>query len=196
MNLGLNRRALCAPYRIMGAVAPRNKIFITAGSYKGTQIYYFFSLKSPYKRTPPPGSPAGPKWREILVYQNFLTEQTPVPISRRSKRTEKYISVSTNILVEDQGYVEPLNKQLSIGILVKVHIIPYIKLPQANTLLRNQQSHSQRKNSITFQNNCHIQSHPTACSSETDKRSLHNEIIFVSIQFYTGTERQDIINPF
>jgi hypothetical protein len=36
----------------MGAVAPRLKILITSGSKKGTQIYYFFSLKSPSKRTP------------------------------------------------------------------------------------------------------------------------------------------------
>ena len=51
MHVGLNRRALCAPYQIMGAVAPRHKILITSGSKKGTQIYYFFSLKSPRKWT-------------------------------------------------------------------------------------------------------------------------------------------------
>ena len=51
-HLGLNRRALCAPYRIMGAVASRYKILIISGSKKGTQIYYFFSLRSPRKRTP------------------------------------------------------------------------------------------------------------------------------------------------
>ena len=50
-HLHLNRRALCAPYRIMGAVAPRHNILITSGSKKGTQIYFFFSLKSPRKRT-------------------------------------------------------------------------------------------------------------------------------------------------
>jgi len=52
MHLGLNRRALCAPYRIMGAVALRLKTLMTSWSNKGTQIYYFFSLKSPSKRTP------------------------------------------------------------------------------------------------------------------------------------------------
>jgi hypothetical protein len=31
----------------MGAVAPRLKILMTSGSKKGTQIYYFFSLKTP-----------------------------------------------------------------------------------------------------------------------------------------------------
>ena len=44
----------------MGAVAPRLKILMTSGSKKGTQIYYFFSLKSPSKRTPsrfPSGAP-------------------------------------------------------------------------------------------------------------------------------------------
>jgi len=51
MHLGLNRGAFCAPYRIMGAVAPRLKILMTSGSKKGTQIYYFFSLKSPSKQT-------------------------------------------------------------------------------------------------------------------------------------------------
>jgi hypothetical protein len=34
------------------AMAPRHKILITSGSKKGTLIYYFFSLKSPRKRTP------------------------------------------------------------------------------------------------------------------------------------------------
>jgi len=49
MHLGLNRWAICGPYQIMGAVAPRLKILMASGSKKGTQIYYFFSLK----RTPP-----------------------------------------------------------------------------------------------------------------------------------------------
>jgi len=60
MHLGLNRRALCVPYRIMGAVAPKLKFLMTSWSKKGTQIYYFFSLKSPSKRTPsrfPSGAP-------------------------------------------------------------------------------------------------------------------------------------------
>jgi len=47
MHLGLNRRALCAPYRIMGAVAPRLKILMTSGSKKGTQIYYVILSKVP-----------------------------------------------------------------------------------------------------------------------------------------------------
>jgi len=34
-------------------------------------VYTFFSLKSPGRRTPPPGSPTGPLWREITVYRAF-----------------------------------------------------------------------------------------------------------------------------
>ena len=49
MHLGLNRRAFCAPYRIMGALASRLKILMTYGSKKGTQIYYF-NLKTPSDR--------------------------------------------------------------------------------------------------------------------------------------------------
>ena len=70
MHLGPNRRALCAPYRIIGAVAPRLKILMTSGSKTGTQIYYFFLSKVPAKE-PPPGSPAGPLWREMVVYRAF-----------------------------------------------------------------------------------------------------------------------------
>jgi len=55
----------------MGAMAPRHKILITSGSKKGTQIYCFFSLKKVSANEPPPGSPAGPLWREILVYRAF-----------------------------------------------------------------------------------------------------------------------------
>jgi len=54
----------------MGAVALRHKILITSGSKKGTQIYYFFSLKSPANEAPP-GSPVGLPWREILVHRAF-----------------------------------------------------------------------------------------------------------------------------
>ena len=70
MHLGPNRRALCAPYRIIGAVTPRLKILMTSGSKTGTQIYYFFISIVPTKE-PPPGFPAGPRWREILVYRAF-----------------------------------------------------------------------------------------------------------------------------
>jgi len=70
MHLGLNRQAICAPYQTMGAVAPRNEILITSGSKKGTQIYYYFSLKVPADE-PPPGTPVEPLWREILVYRAF-----------------------------------------------------------------------------------------------------------------------------
>jgi hypothetical protein len=65
MHLGRNWQALCAPYRIMGAVAPRHKTLITSGSKKGTQIYFFFSLKKSPQTNPlqvPQPGPYGEKY--------------------------------------------------------------------------------------------------------------------------------------
>jgi hypothetical protein len=68
-------------------MAHRLKILKLSGSKKGTQIYFFFSLKSPGKRTP--GSPTGPLWREIPVYKAFLH------ISRNPhKNSSKYFFLS------------------------------------------------------------------------------------------------------
>ena len=85
MHLGLNRRALCAPYWIIGAVAPRLKILMTSGSKKGTQIYYFFSLKSPSKWTPsrfPSGAPVERETclQDICIY---LKDLIKIPLVRR-----------------------------------------------------------------------------------------------------------------
>jgi len=75
-------------------MAPRLDIPMNAGSRKGTQLYYYiyiyiytfnyllytisFLSKVPANK-PPPGSPAGPLRREILVYGAFcitLKEKT------------------------------------------------------------------------------------------------------------------------
>jgi hypothetical protein len=53
-------------------MAPRLKILMSSGSKKGTQIYFFFSLKNPANE-PPPGSPTGSLWREIPVYRAFAS---------------------------------------------------------------------------------------------------------------------------
>ena len=85
MHLGLNRRVLCAPYRIMGAVAPRLKIMMASGSKKGTQIYYLYSLKSPSKRTPS-RFPSGDRMERDTRLQGIfisLKDLIKIPLIRR-----------------------------------------------------------------------------------------------------------------
>ena len=48
-HLGLNRRALCAPYRIMRAVAPRQNLINLWVQEKNPDILLLFSRKSPQK---------------------------------------------------------------------------------------------------------------------------------------------------
>ena len=86
MHLGLYKRALCAPYRIMVAMAP-DKILITSGSKKGTQIYYFFSLKRLRKRTPSrfaSGDPIDRNTRLLGIYLS-LKDLIKFPLIRRPK---------------------------------------------------------------------------------------------------------------
>jgi hypothetical protein len=47
-------------------MAPKLKILMAYGFKKGIQIYLSFLSKVPANK-PPPGSPARPLWREILV---------------------------------------------------------------------------------------------------------------------------------
>jgi hypothetical protein len=66
-------------------MASRLKILMASGSKKGTQIYFSFLSKVPTKE-PPPGSPTGPLWREILVYRAFcisLKDLIKIPLIRR-----------------------------------------------------------------------------------------------------------------
>jgi hypothetical protein len=51
-------------------MAPRLKILMSSGSMKGTQIYFSFHSKI-LANEPPPGSPTGPLWKEILLYSVF-----------------------------------------------------------------------------------------------------------------------------
>ena len=88
MHLGLNRGALCAPYRIMGAVAPRHKILITSWSKKGTQIYYFFSLKSPHKRTPTWFASGAPMERNTRLEGIYTSLKKPNKNSSNKKALE------------------------------------------------------------------------------------------------------------
>jgi len=53
-------------------MAPRFKILMSSGSKKGTQIYFFFSLKKVPPNERPPGSPTGPLWKEIPIYRAFF----------------------------------------------------------------------------------------------------------------------------
>jgi hypothetical protein len=57
-------------------MAPRLKILMASGSYRGTQIYFSFLSKIPAKE-PIPGSPAGPLWRGGPVYRAFYVSQRP-----------------------------------------------------------------------------------------------------------------------
>jgi hypothetical protein len=54
-------------------LVPRLKILLPSGSKKGTQIYFFFSLKSPGKRTPSRFPNRAPMERYIPVYGVFFT---------------------------------------------------------------------------------------------------------------------------
>jgi hypothetical protein len=47
-------------------MAPRLKMLISAGSKKGTQIYFPFLSKIPAGE-PPPGSPTGPLYRDTYL---------------------------------------------------------------------------------------------------------------------------------
>jgi len=53
-------------------MAPRLKILISSGPKKGTQIYYPFSQKVLASKSPP-GSPAGPLWKELSLSRDFST---------------------------------------------------------------------------------------------------------------------------
>ena len=104
MQLGHNRRAVCAQYRIMGAVAPRHKILITSGSKKGIQIYYFFSLKSPRKQTPSRFASGSPLERNTRLQGIYiaLKDLIKIPLIRmpkketpiQSKKRKKNLSTS------------------------------------------------------------------------------------------------------
>jgi len=76
MILGLNRRALCTPHRIVGAVAPIHKILLTSGSKKVTQTCHFFSLKSPHKQIPSRFA-SGALWQALdnnyIIFQYIFT---------------------------------------------------------------------------------------------------------------------------
>jgi hypothetical protein len=69
----------------MGAVAPRLKIFITSGSKKGTQIYYFFPLKSPHKRTPSRFASGAPMERNTRLQGIYISlkDLIKIPLIRR-----------------------------------------------------------------------------------------------------------------
>jgi len=54
----------------MGAVAPRLKILIILGPTMEPRYTTSFLSKVPANE-PPPGPPAEPLWREILVYRAF-----------------------------------------------------------------------------------------------------------------------------
>jgi hypothetical protein len=85
MLLGLKRRALCAPYQIMGDVVSRLKILKMSRSKKGTQIYYFFSLKSPHKRTPSRFASWAPMERNIHLQDIYISlkDLIKIPVIRR-----------------------------------------------------------------------------------------------------------------
>ena len=85
MNLGLNRQALCAPYQIMGAVAPRHKILITSGSKKGTQIHFFFfsQMSSPNRFA------SGAPMERFLSTGHLHISKRPNKISSNKKALRK-----------------------------------------------------------------------------------------------------------
>ena len=68
-------------------MAPKRKILMTSGFKKGAQIYYFFSLKSPSKRTPsrfPSGAPVERNTRlqgilhiSKVPNKNFSSKEAP-----------------------------------------------------------------------------------------------------------------------
>ena len=89
MYLGLNGRALFAPYQIMGVVAPRHEIVITSGSKKGTQIYYLFSLKSPRKRTPHQVRQRGPYGQKYSSTGHLHISKRPYKTSSNKKALRK-----------------------------------------------------------------------------------------------------------
>jgi len=51
-------------------MAPRLKIFMSAGSIKRTQLFFSFLSKIPANEHSP-GSPTGALWKEILLYRVF-----------------------------------------------------------------------------------------------------------------------------
>jgi len=57
-------------------MAPKLKILMPSESKKGTQIYFFLSLKNPGKRTLQIPQ-QGPLWREIPVYRAFFISRNP-----------------------------------------------------------------------------------------------------------------------
>jgi len=52
-------------------MAPRLKILMSSGSKKGTQIYFFFSLKNPGKRTPSSFHDRAPMERDTRLWGIF-----------------------------------------------------------------------------------------------------------------------------
>jgi hypothetical protein len=69
-------------------MAPRLKISMSSGSKKGTQMYFFFSLKSLGKQDPP-SSPTEPLLGEMPLYVAFcisLEKLIKIPLNKKALR--------------------------------------------------------------------------------------------------------------
>jgi hypothetical protein len=67
------------------------KILMSSWSMKGTQIYFSF-LSNNRTNEPPPVSPTGPLWREILVYRAFcisLEDLIKIPLNKMALRKKR-----------------------------------------------------------------------------------------------------------
>jgi hypothetical protein len=68
----------------MGDVAPRLKVLKTSGSKKGNQIYYYFSLGSPHKRTPSRFASGAPMERDTRLQGIYISlKDLIIPLIRR-----------------------------------------------------------------------------------------------------------------